>query len=62
MNRHKETFKTITNSSCKIKLQQNQKKITKTNIDQIKPEKNKPKLKAKQPVKTMKQRKSLSKK
>ena len=41
---------------CKRKLQQDQKKITKTNKSQIKRKQNKPKLKGKEPVKTLKQK------
>ena len=48
-------FKIITSSLCKRQLKQDQEKITKTNKKQIKPKHTKPKLKAKQPVKTMKQ-------
>ena len=48
MNRRGDTFEIITYSLCKRKLQQDQENMTKTN-NQIKPEENKPKLKAKQP-------------
>ena len=48
-------FKIITSSLCKRQLKQDQEKITKTNKKQSKPKHTKPKLKAKQPVKTMKQ-------
>ena len=59
MNRHGEKFKIITNSCFKRILKQVQERMTKTNEDQIKAEKNKPKLKAKQPVKAMKQKKKF---
>ena len=53
---YKEKFKIITSSFCKWKLQQDQENINKTNKCQIKPNENKPNLKANQPVKTMKQK------
>ena len=46
----------------KKKLQQDQEKKTKTSKNQIEPTENKPKLKAKQPVKTIKQKKIYVKK
>ena len=50
------------NSFCKRKLQQDQEKITKTDKNQIEPKESKPKLKVKQPIKTMKQKKIFVKK